>query len=104
MYSRLRAVHELTPKTLRAGFECRVYDYGSRGNVWEAEGGEAELRFVPRALWWGLVWSRYALHKVWQLPQSEEPPLLRGVNVQALFDAQLASLPKPLAKRLKVRV
>ncbi|KAL1503986.1 hypothetical protein AB1Y20_010402 [Prymnesium parvum] len=86
---------------LALGFECRVYDYGSRGNVWENARGEAELRFVPRALWWGLEWARYALHTLWRLPPAREPPTLRGVNVQSLFDAQMRKLPKPLGKRLK---
>ena len=55
---------------------------------WEAEDGELERRYVPRALWWGLEWSRFALTRMWKLP-SAGPPLLRGYNVEALFDKQL---------------
>ena len=73
---------------LALGFECRAYDFGSRGNDWEAEDGELERRYVPRALWWGLEWSRFALTRMWKLP-SAGPPLLRGYNVEALFDKQL---------------
>lgn len=80
-----------------------MYDYGSRGNVWENEAGDAVLHFVPRALWWGLEWSRYALQRAWALPIAE-PPMLRGVNVQSLFDEQLLKLPKSLKKKLKVRL
>ena len=121
---------------LALGYECRVYDFGSRGAMWEtldpgrpdglpvdelpvAQGGaeagsattargegdaaspmpSAEVRYVPRALWWGLEWVRYALSRLWHLECA--PPLLRGYNVQPRFDEQLRSLPKPLAKKLK---
>ena len=77
-----------------------MYDFGSRGNVWETDDGESELRYVPRALWWGFEWSRYALHRLWHLPEPPEP-LLRGVRVRKMFDEQLNVLPKKLAKRLK---
>ena len=52
---------------LALGFECRVYDFGSRGNYWEGPDGEPVLRHVPRAMWWGLEWSRYALTRLWHL-------------------------------------
>ena len=95
---------------LALGFDCRVYDFGSRGNYWEATadgqdsadstvGPSVELQYVPRALWWGLEWSRYALNTLWHLETSK--PLLRGYNVADLFDAKLRGLPKPLYKRLK---
>ena len=50
---------------LALGYECRVYDFGSRGYDWEAEQGELERRYVPRAVWWGLEWARYALTRMW---------------------------------------
>ena len=52
------------------------------------------------ALWWGLEWSRYALHELWRL-DAQPPPLLRGYNVQDLFSERLNRLPKALHKRLK---
>ena len=85
---------------LALGYECRVYDFGSRGNDWASEEGELERRYVPRAVWWGLEWARYALTRVWKLPHAEAP-LLRGYNVEANFDKQLQLLSKPLNKRLK---
>ena len=139
---------------LALGFECRVYDFGSRGNYWTvneednvgdgkgdgsssgssssssrssrssseevAGGGEEEERrgtegskshaessdllkgekqYVPRAIWWGLEWSRYALNTLWHLETG--PALLRGYNVEALFRSRMNMIPKPLAKRLK---
>ena len=88
---------------LALGFECRIYDYGSRGNYWEGPDGQPVLRYVPRAMWWGLEWSRFALTKIWHLEGSaaSAPPLLRGYNVQSLFDEQLHKIPKPLWKKLK---
>ena len=85
---------------LALGYECRVYDFGSRGYDWEAEQGELERRYVPRAVWWGLEWTRYALTRMWKLPH-EEAPLLRGYNVEANFEAKLLTLTKPLKKRIK---
>lgn len=95
---------------LALGFECRVYDFGSRGNLWEADStgdadagdGGAVQKYVPRALWWGLEWSRYALTRLWKLDDAgAEPPLLRGINVESLFASKLRELPKPLSKKLK---
>ena len=87
---------------LALGFDCRVYDFGSRGNNWEVDDAPSpttELQYVPRAVWWGLEWSRYALNSVWHL--ETKPPLLRGYNVQDLFDSKLRNIPKPLVKKLK---
>ena len=84
---------------LALGYECRIYDFGSRGNFWEYDDGSTEQLWVPRALWWGVEWSRYALETLWHL--EPEPPLLRGYNVQALFDEKLKLIPKPLFKKLK---
>ena len=69
---------------LALGCECRVYDFGSRGNVWVGEDGGEEQRHVPRAIWWGLEWWRYALNDIWRLP-AQRTPILRGVNVERNF-------------------
>jgi hypothetical protein len=83
---------------LALGFDVRVYDFGSRGNFWQ-DSHEDGPKYVPRAVWWGLEWSRYALSEVWHL--DPPPPLLRGYNVEDLFREKANTLPKPLHKRLK---
>ena len=90
---------------LALGYECRVYDFGSRGNFWEADPSdpacdEVVKKYVPRALWWGLEWSRYALNHIWHLDGSQTP-LLRGYNVETMFASKVNALPKALHKRLK---
>ena len=82
---------------LATGAECVVYDFGSRGSQWPG----AEDQKVPRAIWWGLEWIRYALTRTWKLPDGGAPPTLRGYNVRSLFDEKLGRLPKPLYKKLK---
>ena len=69
---------------LALGHECRVYDFGSRGATWVADDGSAEPLYVPRAIWWGLEWWRYALNDIWRLP-AQRTPILRGVNVERNF-------------------
>ena len=81
---------------LATGAECRIYDYGSRGTRWP---GEVEQK-IPRAIWWGLVWVRYALEEVWKIPHTDTPTL-RGYNVETLFREKLGRLPKPIYKKLK---
>uniref|UniRef100_A0A7S4C1R5 Uncharacterized protein n=1 Tax=Chrysotila carterae TaxID=13221 RepID=A0A7S4C1R5_CHRCT len=92
---------------LALGYDCRIYDFGSRGAIWPAAGtaseGATEIRqtlYVPRALWWGVEWQRYVLNAIWGLPV-QRTPLLRGMNVKSRFDEQLRSIPKPLRKRLR---
>ena len=34
---------------LALGYECRIYDFGSRGNFWEKPDGTTEQLWVPRA-------------------------------------------------------
>lgn len=86
---------------LALGYEVRVYDFGSRRSRWITEEG-SEPTFVPRALWWGLEWARYALNDIWHLPAAtEQPPILRGHNVEALFQQQLRKLTKAQRKRVK---
>ena len=55
---------------LATGAECVVYDFGSRGSQWPG----AEDQKVPRAIWWGLEWIRYALTRAWKLPDGGAPP------------------------------
>ena len=115
---------------LALGYECRIYDFGSRGNFWEKPDGTTEQLWVPRAVWWGLEWSRYALESLWHLesgsadiaaadPGFDEAaakqhagvgmlrnnlvrgPRLRGYNVREMFDDKLRAIPKPLWKKLK---
>ena len=92
---------------LALGYDCRVYDFGSRGNLWEGDSenpgsSEPVQKYVPRALWWGLEWSRYALSRLWRLEDDcATPPLLRGYNVETLYASKLSELPKPLRKKLK---
>jgi len=85
---------------LALGHECRVYDFGSRGAVWIDPDGTSSERYVPRAIWWGLEWWRYALNNLWELP-TPRPPLLRGVNVERRFREALCALPKKQRTRLK---
>mmetsp|Transcript_2664 Transcript_2664/g.5545 ORF Transcript_2664/g.5545 Transcript_2664/m.5545 type:complete len:267 (+) Transcript_2664:10-810(+) len=72
---------------LAMGFECRVYDFGSRSPP-----------FVPRALWYGLEWSKYALARLWKL--NPPPPNLRGHGAETMFEEKLCSVPEPLRRRL----
>lgn len=84
---------------LAIGSECVVYDYGSRGTAWPGADGEMK---VPRAIWWGVEWVRYALRRTWKIEETDAPPpTLRGYNVKSLFDEKLNRLPKPLYKKLK---
>eukprot|EP00967_Tisochrysis_lutea_P036972 scaffold44529_cov30-Tisochrysis_lutea.AAC.2 len=85
---------------LALGHECRVYDFGSRGAVWIDPDGHQSEKYVPRAIWWGLEWWRYALNNVWELPNTRAP-ILRGVNVESRFREALRALPKKQRKRLK---
>eukprot|EP00965_Chrysotila_dentata_P202347 6181080-Pleurochrysis_carterae.AAC.4 len=83
---------------LALGFECRVYDFGSRGAIWsqtaiDAGPGKSEFLYIPRALWWGLEWQRYALNQLWLLPD-KPTPLLHGYNVQKLFQKYFRDVPQ----------
>eukprot|EP00966_Prymnesium_polylepis_P021080 485068-Prymnesium_polylepis.2 len=72
---------------LALGFECRIYDFGSRS-----------APYIPRALWYGLEWSRYALGRLWHV--ETPPPRLRNTAVDELFEEKLAALPDKLCRRL----
>ena len=84
---------------LATGHECVILDYGSRGSSWK---GEADGTKIPRAIWWGLEWIRYALQRKWRVDAAgAAPPTLRGYNVERLFDEKLARLPKAVSKKLR---
>jgi len=84
---------------LALGHECRIYDFGSRGMTWTGPDGTPGEKFVPRAIWWGVEWWRYALNSIWHLPG--RAPLLRGHNVEARFREALYNLPRKERRRLK---
>eukprot|EP00635_Sarcinochrysidales_sp_CCMP3193_P003226 CAMPEP_0118909850 /NCGR_PEP_ID=MMETSP1166-20130328/12251_1 /TAXON_ID=1104430 /ORGANISM="Chrysoreinhardia sp, Strain CCMP3193" /LENGTH=279 /DNA_ID=CAMNT_0006849301 /DNA_START=84 /DNA_END=920 /DNA_ORIENTATION=- len=84
---------------LATGATCCVYDVGSRGSRWPAADGYSHGVKIPRAIWWGLEWAKYALAKTWRL--EAETPILRGYTATRMFDEKLARVPKPLHKRLK---
>jgi len=86
---------------LALGFECRVYDFGSRGNKWRGEEGGLEERYVPRAIWLGLEWHRYVLNNIWHLPAASKPVKLRGYDSTAVFRSAYERLPKAIRKKLK---
>ena len=130
---------------LALGDAALIHDCGSRDLAWptvpgEAVGGEGEqlskgasgllyeglagdgptgAASVPRALWWGVEWARFALRESWQLntknggsaegeqgnagddatPKSAWS--LRGYNIEPMFRSKFRQLPKSLRKRLK---
>ena len=86
---------------LALGYECRVYDFGSRQARWATEDGKFQATYVPRALWWGLEWCRFALNNIWKLPDANQTPLFRGHNVEGMFRQELQKLSKPQKRRLK---
>lgn len=104
---------------LAIGELCVVYDCGSRSMLWPKAAvvgtgaprpspddktvPEMERLFLPRALWWGLEWTRFALSELWQLPAPDgrREAWLRGIRVTSMFQKQVKLLPKPLRKRLK---
>lgn len=86
---------------LATGARCVVYDLGSRSTRWpQLDGDGTSSHKIPRALWWGLEWSRYALSRLWRV-DTHDTPLLRGNTAVALFDEKYSRIPKSLYKRLK---
>jgi len=69
---------------LALGHDCRIYDYGQRG--------------IPRALWQGCEWVRYALERRWY--GKTITPIVRGHNVSGYFNEQYNLLPKTTLNRL----
>ena len=72
------------------GYSCVVVDYGSRD----------KKRGVPRAVWYGLEFVRFALDEVWHGGASRRP-VLRGKAVERDFARKLRGLSKSARKRLK---
>ena len=72
------------------GYSCVVVDYGSRD----------KKRGVPRAVWYGLEFVRFALDEVWHGGASRRP-VLRGKAVERDFASKLRGLSKSARKRLK---
>ena len=77
------------------GHVCLVYDLGSRGLQWP--GG---VEGVPRAIWWGLEWARYALSRFWGL-ETGAYASLRGMDVTPLFERWRLRLSKRVKARLR---
>lgn len=87
--------------SLALGYSCVVYDYGSRD----------KKRGVPRSLWYGLEFTRFALNRYWFAGTGEpaeagstnhnHSPVLRGKRVDADFRRKLSSLSKSAKKRIK---
>ena len=73
---------------LALGFECRIYDYGS-----------ASPPYVPRAMWWGMEWSRYALSRLWKL--ETRPPVLKRHTVTPHFEEAFRSIPEKVRRKVK---
>ena len=72
------------------GYSCVVYDYGSRD----------KKRGVPRALWYGLEFVRYALNVEW-FGAPDRPPILRGKRVDQDFRRKLGGVSKSCKKRMR---
>lgn len=78
---------------------CFVWDYGSRN----PESG------VPRALWYGLEWVRFACARSWGKAPSEcksrddalPRALLRGKDVRSSFEERYRNLPQRTARKLR---
>ncbi|KAK9852863.1 hypothetical protein WJX84_010876 [Apatococcus fuscideae] len=75
--------------SLALGKICLVYDLGSRNRV----------QGVPKAVWYGLEFIRYALEMLWMRRSGEV--FLRGVRCTANFQKYLEQLSTPLTRRLK---
>lgn len=82
--------------SLALGYSCVVYDFGSRD----------KKRGVPRALWYGLEFARFALNRYWfdgddTAVTDHCGPVLRGKRVDDDFRRKLSSLSKSAKKRVK---
>lgn len=70
---------------LAMGRVCYVYDYGAKKDV-------------PRALWQGLEWVRYVLHRRWM--NEKITPRCRGNDCSKYFDACYQTLESRTLKKL----
>jgi hypothetical protein len=69
-----------------SAYRCLVWDFGSRN----------KKRGVPRAVWYGLEFLRYAASKVWL--KGTHKAFLRGYNVSKDFDHTIRNLSKSAKK------
>jgi hypothetical protein len=83
---------------LALGYQCRVYDFGSRAKRWPSHGLDL---MVPSAIWWGLEITRYALTKLWHLSDGGERLVLHGHDATELVEQVIQTLPKPVSRKLR---
>jgi len=88
--ARLRQRHAANRPLTIATRSCLVWDFGSRNRK----------RGVPRAIWYGLEFLRYAATQSWLSDVVDTPPeaFLRGVRVTSQFDAIIRGLGKTAKK------
>mmetsp|Transcript_27290 Transcript_27290/g.50946 ORF Transcript_27290/g.50946 Transcript_27290/m.50946 type:complete len:180 (-) Transcript_27290:86-625(-) len=79
---------------LALGHVCLMYDLGSRDMYWP--GG---VKGIPRAIWWGVEWTRFALSSCWKLVMPDF--VLRGNNVAEMFRRRLLGVSKKVKKKLR---
>ncbi|GAB5362467.1 hypothetical protein AAMO2058_000799400 [Amorphochlora amoebiformis] len=79
---------------LALGHICLIYDLGSRQLHWpdHAVG-------IPRAIWWGLEWTRFALSSCWKL--GDGLASLRGRDVSNMFARRLLGISKKIKKKMR---
>eukprot|EP00873_Tetraselmis_striata_P034331 jgi/Tetstr1/454595/TSEL_041489.t1 len=75
--------------SLAAGHCCLVWDYGSRNRK----------RAVPRAIWYGLEFARFALNKEWLARDTDA--YLRGVKVTDQFAKHLKGFSRSTKRRIR---
>merc|ERR1712216_610394 len=75
---------------LALGHDCYIYDLGSRN----------KKRKAPRAVWYGITFIKYALHRMWELPGEAPKPILRGHNTAAAFDQAIMFLDRAVKKKI----
>jgi len=76
---------------LAMGTTCYIHDFGSRN----------KKRKAPRAVWYGVTFVKYALHKLWDLEGEPATPMLRGHNVSGEFDRAIMRLDKGVKKQVR---
>ncbi len=83
---------------LAAGAECVVLDFGANRKQWP----DGVPPGVPRALWQGLAFIRFAVHDAWGLPPPPKETLrLRGHDGTEHFESALRALPQRTRRRLR---
>lgn len=73
---------------LALGYECRIYDCGSRS------GQES------RVIWQGVPWLRFALGAAWKTPERGES-VVRGMDARTQFGMQYSELPERVKTWMK---